>query len=47
MKKLIKTLAKFIVRMGSGWKCPECGSTNTVSGTYYDKCNDCGFFQGY
>lgn len=30
-----------------GYRCPCCGSYNTEQGTYYDKCNTCGDFQGY
>lgn len=44
MKRLI---CKILAIFDSGWRCPECGGNNTESGTYYDKCNDCGYFQGY
>ena len=30
-----------------GWKCPNCGSTNTGSSTYSDWCNDCDYSFGY
>jgi len=28
-------------------KCPECGSYNTMQTVYVDKCNSCGWSQGY
>lgn len=44
MKKLIKNIFAIF---SSGWKCPQCGGTNTESGIYYDMCKDCDYFQGY
>jgi len=39
-------IKKFILKL-LGFKCPECGSTNTGQSTYTDYCNDCGWYQGY
>lgn len=29
------------------FSCPECNSYNTEESTMYEKCNSCGWFQGY
>ena len=44
MNKYLKILKKIF---NKGWKCPNCGGINTISDTYYDECNDCGYFQSY
>lgn len=30
-----------------GWRCPECGGTNTSSSTYTDYCLDCDYSFSY
>jgi predicted nucleic-acid-binding Zn-ribbon protein len=40
-------MIKLIKSCLGGFKCPDCGSTNTEQSTYADWCNDCGYNQGY